>query len=232
MPKKPKWNEVPCPECKEPVAADATRCPHCQVIYDADTVEQRKKTKAQSTKFGTIGCGVLLLILVLSVAFCGSSDTVPEKPGETAQADAKAFYAKVLAAAAPCDSASNVTGEALKSGDLLASFRAARNAESVCLAVNIRDIEVPASVGKDAHAALTEARGTCDDAYVARWSAMKNTTEMLNGDGGIESLVDATDAAERSGHGVMRCVAGMIAPLIALGVDLQDTPGAAAESDD
>lgn len=230
MPRKAKHGEQPCPECKEPVAFDATRCPHCQVVYEPATVERRKRAHAEEKKLGMIGCGGLALLLVLAVAFCGS-ESIPDEPGETAIADAKAFHDAVIAQTVACDAASERVANTLQTGDVFNGYRAAREAEAACLKVRIRDIEIPASVGKAVHAKLAEARQICDDAYVAKWSAMNSTVELLGDGGGVAALADATDSMERSGAGVVTCVTLLMTALTDLGVKLEDLPQVLGQSE-
>jgi hypothetical protein len=76
MPKKPKWNEVPCPQCKEPIAPSANRCPHCQTDFTPAQVEQRTKDHSNGIKFG---CAAMLGIVLL-LGWCTSP--APEQPAE------------------------------------------------------------------------------------------------------------------------------------------------------
>ena len=72
MPKKAKWGEIPCPECKEPVAWNATRCPHCQAIYSAAQIEARKKANETTGKWG-LGC--LAVIGIFLIGMCALPDS-------------------------------------------------------------------------------------------------------------------------------------------------------------
>lgn len=74
MPKKAKLNELPCPACKEPCAADATRCPHCRTDFSPDQVEARKNEMRSQNKAGFIGCGVLAIIAAVGLSMCGGSE--------------------------------------------------------------------------------------------------------------------------------------------------------------
>jgi hypothetical protein len=69
MPKKPKWNEQPCPQCKEPVSFDASRCPHCTTVFSEALVKSRKDTHDFSQKFG-LGCvGIIAVPVLIYFAF-------------------------------------------------------------------------------------------------------------------------------------------------------------------
>ncbi|NBC35530.1 hypothetical protein GTZ99_03055 [Novosphingobium sp. FSY-8] len=68
MPKKPEWNETPCPWCKEPIAIAAVRCPHCQQTFtDAEIVKRKSDHR---TAFG-LGC-LLLLLIIGALSWCTS----------------------------------------------------------------------------------------------------------------------------------------------------------------
>ena len=76
LPRKPKYNEVSCPKCREPIGVDASICPHCRTEFSEQEVAERKR----SQKFG-VGAGCLtLLALVLMIGWCTSDgdDTAPE----------------------------------------------------------------------------------------------------------------------------------------------------------
>lgn len=71
MPKKPKWDETPCPECREPVSNEASRCPHCQAVYTPETIAARKQAAASTQKM-TFGC--LAIVLLILIATCSTGD--------------------------------------------------------------------------------------------------------------------------------------------------------------
>lgn len=96
-------------------------------------------------------------------------------------------------------------------------------AENECLGVgsDIRAIEVPVSAGKSSHAKLTEGRETCSTLYVNKWSAMDDVGDILDGGGGVAKMADVQDTLERVQSGTMMCVAGLMGPMVELGVDLE-----------
>ncbi len=171
-----------------------------------------------------IGCGVITLGLVLVLAFCSSTSepSVPEKPGETAKQDAVAFYKGVIAAGQACDSQFAIAGKALGEGDPVAAYRKVQLAEDRCLGVgsDIKAIEVPVSVGKEQHAKLSEARESCSTVYINKWAALDDIGEILDGDGGVAKMAGVQDSLEQIQSGTIGCVAGMMGPLVALGVDM------------
>lgn len=64
------WNEVKCPHCKKPMRFDATICPHCRTEATPDELLSRKT----ELKHGAIGCGLVALIALLSLAYCSSGE--------------------------------------------------------------------------------------------------------------------------------------------------------------
>lgn len=74
-----KWNDLPCPKCKKPIAAAAEVCPFCQTAFSVEEVRARKKMLAQVYI-------LVALVLVLFLGYCsfrGSGDAP-----ETAKSDA------------------------------------------------------------------------------------------------------------------------------------------------
>ena len=122
MPKKPQWNEIPCPECREPVSSEASRCPHCQAVYSDTTIEGRKKQQNASNK---IGCGCVAVLGFLLLAFCvGVSGDPKDKEAPEAAASTESgtmpkagsatpqiteamvrFQNEIMDSMAPCDAA-------------------------------------------------------------------------------------------------------------------------------
>lgn len=81
MPKKSKYNEIACPACREPVAYDATRCPHCQINFTDEQVAERKAEHGRGVKFG-FGCLGAIILGILAVSMCST--------GNSPQADSSA----------------------------------------------------------------------------------------------------------------------------------------------
>jgi hypothetical protein len=122
MPKKAKWNESPCPECKEPVAVDATRCPRCQASYSSLVIAGRKKANADAQKWG-VGCIALIGFLLLAMCGFGHSDSTQTegvaseapmpKPGtatDQVKSGVKELNDEIMAAVKPCDEAGKSLG--------------------------------------------------------------------------------------------------------------------------
>lgn len=64
MAAKPGLLERPCPHCLKPVAASASRCPHCRSEFTAEEVERAVSANVQGILFACI-CVALLLGAVM-----------------------------------------------------------------------------------------------------------------------------------------------------------------------
>lgn len=62
---------VPCPKCRKPVAAAATRCPHCHSDFTPDEIAARKNSLR---RYIGIGCGGALGLLLL-IGLIGSIES-------------------------------------------------------------------------------------------------------------------------------------------------------------
>lgn len=207
MPKSPKWNESPCPYCKEPIAPDASRCPHCQSDFTPAQVEARKKEQRGAVMFG---CGTLLA-LVLLIGWCSMPKQVADKPDASAKADAVTVLRGVAKAVRPCDQASSRIASAASSGDRMVTFRAAQEAEGQCLGVGaeLNRITVPETLGKAGFDAMTAALDTCQNGYASRWDYVKSLREAVGGDVDTAAVARIEDSAETAQSGVIMCV-GML----------------------
>lgn len=80
---------IPCPACKKKISEEATACPKCgQPITEEARAEALKKV-VQEKKAGRIGCGVILLVLVILGAI-GSQQDKKAPPRPAAQTTAQA----------------------------------------------------------------------------------------------------------------------------------------------
>jgi hypothetical protein len=87
---KMKADELPCPKCKEPIKASASRCKHCGYEISPEDVEQRIKLNSQSQKFA-LGC-IAVLGLLFFLAFCtgnGSKSTDSDSAQNAASIEEK-----------------------------------------------------------------------------------------------------------------------------------------------
>lgn len=223
MPKAPGWTEIACPMCKEPISAEALRCPRCQADFTPEQVVARKKEQQGKVKVGCFSA----LALVLFVGWCSMGDDkpyVPENPGPTAKADAIKVYRDVMAAVTPCDQAGLTVGDRMQKGDPITAYRAAEVAEATCLGVRstIEKIKVPTSLGAVQHQKMTEALQTCQTAYVSKWDMAKRVKNGLNGDTNVAAMAGLQSAMEDAKAQVMSCTVQMIGSAIALGVTPQE----------
>lgn len=223
MPKAPGWTEVACPICKEPISAEAQKCPRCLSEFTPEQVAARKKE--QQGKF-RVGCGVALG-LVLFVGWCSAGDDKPfvqEKPAASAKADAIGIYQNVLTTVTPCDNAARAMSDQFAKGDAVAAYRAAQAAERICLGMRtaIKEIPVPASLGKEQHAAMTAALESCQNAYTSKWDMTRKAKTMIDGGASVSVMADLQSAAEDTKGQTMLCTTGMISVAMGLGATLEE----------
>lgn len=220
MPKKAKWNELPCLTCKEPCSVDAAKCPHCQTVFTPGEIESRKQQQSQSTKLG-FGC---LGVLVLTVAWCSVPESIPDDPQSGAKGDAVAYYRKIISEVAMCDLAGRGLAKAAKTPNAVAMYNAANEVESSCLEVpsKIRGIEVPKSVGKIAYDELKRTRDICENTYLNRWSAARSIKSTLDGESKVSDLAEMERASTAIGSGTILCSAGLVSVATKLGATVDE----------
>lgn len=241
MPKKPKWNESPCPECKEPVAVDATRCPHCQAVYEQEVVEDRKKNHADSQKWG-YGCVALIALLFLGMCAVGSSDDTKDS-AKSSDATApiagsaspevviavKSFNDEIMAAVSPCDDAGKAMAQV---ADRLANggasvydgFNAANAVENACRASwsKVSDIEIPQELKGAVREKAEETIDTCENAMIAKQMGGETMKEVFDGDMRPSKMSEAQENASAAQAGALACVAGIFSTASQAGVDLNE----------
>ena len=217
---KPGAGKAICPYCKEWVTVGATRCPHCQ----AEFTEADMKTMKAANKASLIGCGVLALVGILTVGMCSMSDEdeIPATAEVGAKEDAIEFYKEVIGTGSECDKAFTAASKQMADGDIVASYRAAKSAENICLPVagNIRSLKVPTSVGKDAHAKLTTAKEDCAMVFTNKWAVLGDISDAIDTGATVGKVAAVQDTMDQIQAGTVRCVAGLYTPLIGLGVDM------------
>lgn len=116
MGKKPQWNEIRCPHCKEPMKVSATKCPHCTTEFSPEVVAARVKENKQSTM---MGCGVLIVgALALSMCVGGSDENATSSTPETVSlqpSTADSSVSKVTPPPSPSDSLTGPQRNAVRS---------------------------------------------------------------------------------------------------------------------
>lgn len=238
--KKPEWNELPCPFCREPAKVDAVRCPHCTAEFSREQIQQRMRTHQQTKK----GCLIALAVVALStLAVCavtrGEGDQAPPvasapspapkavaSPADQAAArrDVVQSVRQLLAAGAECDAAYNRAVEGLSNNDLFAAYSAATEGRDICQRVSstIGDIEAPETAGSEKQAQLAEAFDTCRDAYFMRSMALDTLSEALDGNMRPSKVEEFRQHAEGSQSGIFACVGGVMGPATELGATGDD----------
>lgn len=241
MPKSPKWNELACPLCKEPVAVDAVRCPHCQTNFTSAQLESRRKMR----RFQWLGCGGITLVALAVVASC-----VPDTPGQQVQGaslsstsppkvsavapayagakieeDAVFFYHRIIDAMAPCDSASTAFAETAgdlgtSDGNIFESYSKAAEVRDQCEVVwnRIKAFEVPENLPSKEGG---EAIGLCADAAFAKRQVGDLYTEILDGDFRPSKVAEAQERVNASQQQTFTCVAGLYSFVTAAGVPIE-----------
>lgn len=231
MPKKPKWNEKPCPACKEPCSVEAIVCPHCRTVFTQAQIDERKRAQKSENKVAGFGCLGLIAVVFL-IGMCSGSEGEGEATGKAsaasatgdAKADAIALYKSVTATAAPCDAASSAMADTMQRGDLVPAYRAADQAESACLGTGseIRKLEVPESITGEHRKTLEGALEACDTAYVMKWAGARKLKDIVNGDAKPSDMVELEDTTNQFQRGQMLCVGGLVAAATALGATSDD----------
>jgi hypothetical protein len=230
MAKKPGLGERECPKCKETIKADALICKHCRTEFTPDEVAQAKQAAKSDSRMAGIGC----LLLVLLLGFCSytlsgdgtQKSDIPEKPAPTAKADVIAFYKAMMDSISGCDAAGKSMARAGSANDAVGVYQAASLMESACLGTPsaIRAIDVPPSVGKDAHSKLTETKKVCENAYLAKWSSAGKMKDALDG-GGIAKLAALKEETQMAQAGTLACAAGLVGEAMTLGASDKDLGG-------
>jgi hypothetical protein len=239
MSKKPKWNESPCPECKEPVSVEANRCPHCQAGYSSGVIYARKKANADSQKWG-IGCVALIAMLILGMCSFGggngskSDETTAETPApkagsappETTSA-VKKLNDDIMAAVKPCDEAGKSLAEiggGLGNGraSVYDGYSAASNVESACRSSwsEVGKIEVSPVLTGPAKTKAEEALETCENAMIAKQMGGEAMKEVFDGDMRPSKMNEAKEKTSIAQAGTIACVAGIFATAAQAGVEL------------
>lgn len=237
MPKKAKWNEAPCPVCKEPCSTEALKCPHCQTEFTARQINERKKTFQN----GMVGCGVLALILVFAVYACsGSDERAKDLPraewpaigsaSKEVTAASKEFAAEVFTAMTPCDDAGGALAEAvegIQSGKTTAyeGFDLSDKMERLCgfSASRVREIKIPEVFTELGKAKAAETLENCSTAMLLRKAGAKASKKIFDGDTRPSTVHEVKQSSDQFSKGQMACVSSLLDVYASQGVK-SDTP--------
>lgn len=239
MPKRPKLNESPCPECKEPVSVEASRCPHCQAVYSSGVVFARQKANADGQKW-TIGCVSVVGILLLAMCSTGGEDdskpadsaveSPAPKPG-SASVDVtnavKKLNTDIMAAVKPCDEAGKSLAEiagGLSNGrtSVYDGYNAASSVENACFNSwsLVSKLEVSSALKGAAKTQANDTLETCENAMVAKQMGGKAMKEVFDGDMRPSKMNEAKEKASTAQAGTIACVAGIFSTALQAGVEL------------
>jgi hypothetical protein len=238
MPRMPKWNEAPCPQCYKPVMADAATCPHCQAVYGSGMLEYRKKLNAENQKWSA-GCVVLILVLLLGTcAFDGKNiskadDSGAKSPipnvGSASNKVTRAvqkLHGDIMAAVKPCDEAgkslADLAGDLGKGkASVYDGYSASKNVESACRSSwsKVSEIEVPSALTGAAKTKAEEALETCENAMIAKQMGGEAMKTVFNGDMRPSTMDDAKEKASSAQAGTIACVVGIFATAEQAGVE-------------
>lgn len=245
VPKKPQWNEAPCPECREPVSFNASRCPHCQAIYSDSTIQDRKKQQRTNNK---IGCGCAAVLGFLLLAFCVGVASDPKDSKGTASTSSQEttampkagsaspqvteamvnFQNTIMDGMSPCDQAGNALAE--RAGDLSSgrasiydAYNAARRVENACRQSwsTIGSASVPKEFEGLVEDKAEETLEICQNAALAKQMAASTMAEVFDGDTKPSKMAEAQEQASTAQAGVLACVASIFTTAGQAGVDIE-----------
>jgi len=245
MPKSPKYNEIACPKCKEPIAIDAQICPHCRTEFDPADVESRVKGQRKAV---AIGCGVILAVIVGLAALGSSGDEASDKSSsdnvatadenpEPGSADpavkdaAIGFYRSLFAGMGACDKAASKTADVangLETGSttIYDAYSAATAQVAACKASwhELDGIEIPSVLAGPARDAAEKAREICSNTALTKQMGAETMQEVFDGNMKPSKIEEMRQHAEAAQAGVLACVAGATDVAMRAGVNLEDLP--------
>lgn len=245
MPKKPKYNEVACPKCKEPIAVDAQICPHCRTEFAPAEVATRVQER---NRMVGIGCGLLLLVaLVIAMLGSGNETTPAPTPSATssgedeapepgsAAADVKAatisFYSALFEGMGPCDRAAKHTAQVAAGFETGASsiydgYSAATSQASACRESwgTLNDLAIPAELKGPAEEAAEKARDACSNAAIAKQMGAETMQEVFDGNMKPSKVEEMRQQAEAAQAGVLACAVSAMGVAMKAGVKIEDLP--------
>lgn len=246
MPRKAKWGEIACPECLEPVAAKAKRCPHCQTVYSIDQLASRQSTQETNNIFG-VGC-LVLVIGAIALVTCskdsgsnGQSPTAEEtstelpKPGtapvELATA-VRSFHGSMIGGMKDCDEAASATVKVFEriqagSASVYDGYDFAERQSSACLSSYnaLSQVAIPDALTGALRDQAEKTRESCKDAAYAKKMAADTMKDFFDGNSRPSKLAELKDRAASAQGNLLACVAGGMDLAAKAGVDVNTLPG-------
>lgn len=133
------------------------------------------------------------------------------------------LYHQVIAAAKPCDEATNTLGNAGKSRDMLTVYQAAKDGRDACrdATTEIGKFEAPDGLKADAKSATDKALNTCRNAYLYRQMGMEKAMQVADGDSRPSVVSEMVDNMKTGSAGTMLCVGELIGAASSAGIDIQ-----------
>lgn len=215
---------ISCSQCRKKFVSSRSICPFCQ--YERPAGDQGAKQRLPDAL--KKGCGVLVVAFIgftALVAIFGKNEPTKSKPSasspSTMAADQKAMakgaalqmLQQVYELARDCDASGKQMSEAIQSGNVVDAYRAADQAENICLPIGnkMADIEVPDSITEAEQKQAKDAIEACQATYLARWEGARSMKTALDGDQRASVLANIQDNAETVSRGTFACVGPLIA---------------------
>lgn len=224
MPAKTKWDEIPCPKCKEPMAASASVCPHCTTAFTDAEVSAHKKGFRNSLYLG-LGCTTLLVLLVAgcSLGLFAEGEGSPEEK----KASVAAYIDGFGDAGKRCDRAYQTRGKEFTSGDLVVVYAAADYVEKECVQTNAAfgRLRVPDNLGAELKEKFDYAHLTCSNAYYAKMKSAELAKKIANGDFSPATQSELRSNAEEGRTKLIFCTGLLVDAAKEVGVDVAEQLG-------
>lgn len=126
--------------------------------------------------------------------------------------EVRRLWSAIVAAAQPCDSASEIIGAALKSGSMFNLYEASTRGVAACreASMDIGGLDAPASADGDLENAFEQAIDKCSTSQVSKQIAFEQLAEVANGDQRPSAIVEAREKMTSAGSGGLYCAAAFI----------------------
>lgn len=135
-----------------------------------------------------------------------------------------AFYRAIMAEAKSCDQANQSVSKILETGNIYASYDAAKQGAAICQDSwsNIRKLDEPKGLSSDQETKIAKAKETCGNAYLFRSTSLDKLMDAL--DGGMKpSQVQAfKENAQTAQYGVLGCVTELMTAADSVGLKFDD----------